>query len=133
LRRRPLPRPHRQRSNATAPHESGQLNQHEQKRREHREKRKSLYDAVVAAHRRGLSRRAIANQLGLNRTTVRRYLRAAEFPERAPRHARPDLNSTPTETIWKSVGQKAATMPHSFVVSCDATVIKPETGGVLVN
>jgi transposase len=72
---------------------SEMLNQHERKRQQHREKRKVLFEAVIAAHQRGLTKRAIANELKITRTTVGRYLRAKEFPERAPRQRRSELDS----------------------------------------
>jgi transposase len=72
---------------------SEMLNQHEQERQQHREKRKVLFDAVIAAYQRGLTKRAIANELKITRMTVRRYLRAKEFPERAPRQRRSELDS----------------------------------------
>jgi transposase len=69
------------------------LNRHEQQRWEHREKRKALFESVRAEYQRGLTKRAIARKLGITRTTVRRFLRAAEFPERAPRQHRSQLDS----------------------------------------
>ncbi len=47
--------------------------------------RLALYEEVRALHTQGWPIRAIGRQLGLNRNTVRVYLRAAEFPERQPR------------------------------------------------
>jgi len=70
-----------------------QLSWHEQQHRQRREKRKALFEAVTAAYQRGLTKRAIAREFGITRTTVRRYLKAAEFPERAPRQRRPELDS----------------------------------------
>jgi transposase len=64
------------------------LNRHEQLRHQRREKRKALFEAVRAAHQRGLTKRAIARDIGITRTTVRRLLKAEEFPERAPRQQR---------------------------------------------
>ena len=49
------------------------------------------YDAVIALHREGHSHAAISRQTGLGRRTVRRYLRAGAFPERAAGPARPTL------------------------------------------
>jgi transposase len=40
------------------------------------------YQQVMELHQRGTSKRAIALQLGLNRKTVRYWLRAGQFPER---------------------------------------------------
>jgi transposase len=43
------------------------------------------YSQVLALHQQGISHRLIAKRLGINRETVGRYLRAGQFPERAPR------------------------------------------------
>ena len=45
----------------------------------------------LAAHKRGLTQRAIAQEFGLSRKTVRRFLQATEFPEQAPRRRRTGL------------------------------------------
>ena len=49
---------------------------------ERRQRRFGRYQQVVALRQRGISQRAIAVQLGMNRTTVRHWLRAGQFPER---------------------------------------------------
>lgn len=69
------------------------LNRHEQQRLERREKRKALFERVRAAYQRGLTKRAIARELRITRTTVRRFLRTGEFLERAPRQQRSELDS----------------------------------------
>ena len=46
---------------------------------------------MLAAHKRGLTQRAIAQEFGLSRKTVRRFLQATEFPEQAPRRRRTGL------------------------------------------
>jgi transposase len=56
-----------------------------------REKRKEQYEAIKAAQQSGLNKSAIAQQFGVSRTTVRRLLKAEEFPERAPRRRRTAL------------------------------------------
>jgi len=43
------------------------------------------YQQVIELHRQGVSQRAIAKRVGINRETVGRYIRAGRFPERAPR------------------------------------------------
>lgn len=48
-------------------------------------RREALYEQVLELHRQGLSRRNIASRLGLDRSTVRRYLEVGSFPERANR------------------------------------------------
>lgn len=50
-----------------------------------RVRRLAQYEAVVALHQQGLSLTAIAAQVGLCRPTVRGWVRAGQFPERAPR------------------------------------------------
>lgn len=68
-------------------------NQHQQEYQPSQEKQKARFDAVIAAYREGATLRAIARKLGLSRTTVRRYVRAKEFLERAPRRQRSELDS----------------------------------------
>lgn len=50
-----------------------------------RQRRERLYDQVQALHREGLSGRAIAEQLGIHRSTVKRFVEAGTFPGRAGR------------------------------------------------
>ena len=54
---------------------------HERERQLRREKRKQRYDEVLKLHGQGVSQVAIATLVGLDRDTVRRYLRAPSFPE----------------------------------------------------
>ncbi len=56
-----------------------------------RDRRLARYAHVVALHDAGLSQVAICTQVGISRKTVRRYLRAGSFPERARPHRRPRL------------------------------------------
>lgn len=49
---------------------------------EHRQRRWELYEKAMQLHREGNSQRAIAQALQIQRKTVRRWLRASEFPER---------------------------------------------------
>ena len=76
-----------------APEAAIKLSQLEQKRQHSREKRRALFEAVRAAHQRGVTKGAIAREFGITRLTIRRYLRAKEFPERAPRQRRSELDS----------------------------------------
>jgi transposase len=48
-------------------------------------RRRERYEQVIELRRQGVSQRAIGQRLGLNRETVRRYVRAGAFPERATR------------------------------------------------
>jgi transposase len=63
----------------------------QQGREERRAQRLARYDAVIALHQEGHSHAAISRQTGLGRRTVRRYLRAGAFPERAEAPARPTM------------------------------------------
>lgn len=77
----------------TAAPDPAKLNQHQQQSQQRRERRKERFEAVRAAHQRGLTQRAIAREFGLTRKTVRRFLQATEFPEQAPRRRRTALAS----------------------------------------
>ncbi len=70
--------------------------------RERRERRLERYQQVMELHRNGHSGRAIASQLGLNRKTVRYWLRAGRFPERhiTPRHSAVDRWLSYLEKRW---------------------------------
>jgi transposase len=51
---------------------------------EHRQKRYARYCEVMESHRQGVSERGIARALSINRATVRKFIGAGTFPERAP-------------------------------------------------
>src|SRR5215213_10071816 len=51
---------------------------------ERRQKRYARYRDVMELHRQGVSERGIARALSINRATVRKFIGAATFPERAP-------------------------------------------------
>ncbi len=63
----------------------------EQRQQEARERRLARYQAVLDLHEQGAKSRAIARQLGLSRSTVRRYLKAGGFPERSKRGGQSSL------------------------------------------
>jgi transposase len=56
-----------------------------------RARRLASYEHVCVLRQAGLSVRAIAQQVGLNRATVQKYLAAPAFPERQPRRPRPSV------------------------------------------
>jgi transposase len=68
-----------------------------------REQRKARYEQVRALAAQGVNQRAIAHQLRISRTTIRKFVKAENFPEMAP-HSR-DSGLTPFEpylhTRWK--------------------------------
>src|SRR5215831_9697856 len=54
-----------------------------------RQRRLERYQQVIELHSQGCSQKAISQQLGIERKTIRRWLRAGQFPERKPPHRRP--------------------------------------------
>lgn len=64
------------------------LTRHEHAHQECRDRRLARYEEVLALHGQGHSLRAIARQMGLSPTTVRRYVHAEGFPECQPRRRR---------------------------------------------
>jgi len=70
--------------------------------RERRQGRFERYQQVIELYQRGTSLRAIASQLGLNRETVRCWLRAGQLPERqvTPRHSSVDRWLSYLEKRW---------------------------------
>jgi transposase len=63
----------------------------QQDREARRARRQTRYDEVIALHEHGHSQNQIACALGMGRHTIRRFLRAAGFPERAVPQPRPNL------------------------------------------
>jgi transposase len=61
----------------------------EEHQQRQRGKRQGRYQAAVALHEQGMSKRKIAKTLGLARGTVNRFVQADSFPEIAQRQARP--------------------------------------------
>jgi transposase len=62
---------------------------YEQQKEVRRQRRLDRYNQVVELHRRGMSQNDISRTLDLERKTVRRFLRAGQFPERAHARRRP--------------------------------------------
>jgi transposase len=54
-----------------------------------RQRRLERYEQVIALFQSGQSQAAISRTLGMERKTIRRWLRRGEFPERKPPHRRP--------------------------------------------
>jgi len=54
-----------------------------------RQRRVDRYNEVVDLHRKGMSQQAISLTLHIQRKTVRRFVRAGQYPERATPHRRP--------------------------------------------
>lgn len=79
------PPPSPQANETPPPPSSPSLTQAQQKRQATRDRRLARYQAVLELQQQGLSRRAMARQLGLGSRTVQRYLDAGTFPEMAHR------------------------------------------------
>jgi len=75
---------------------------YQQLSRERRQRRFERYQQVIALRQRGLAQRAIAIQLGMERKTVRHWLRAGQFPERqiTPRRSSVDRWLSYLEQRW---------------------------------
>ena len=63
----------------------------EQIRQNRRARRLSRYDEIIRLQAEGHSLRSIAQQMGMGRRTIRRYVRSGSFPEIARRKKRPSL------------------------------------------
>ena len=60
-----------------------------QEREDRRQRRVNRYNEVVGLYHKGMSQQEISRTLHLERKTIRRFLRAGQFPERATPHRRP--------------------------------------------
>jgi transposase len=87
----------------TEPLPAKPLSRHRRLIEQNRERRMERYQTVTALFKRGVSQREIARQYGLNRTTVRRFIRAQEFPERKARYYTSilDPHRNYLETRWR--------------------------------
>jgi transposase len=61
----------------------------EQVREDRRQHRFDRYNEVVALYHKGMSQQEISRTLHMERKTIRRFLRAGQFPERAKPHRKP--------------------------------------------
>jgi transposase len=61
----------------------------EQRKGERRQRRMERYNRLIELHRQGMSQYDISRTLDLARKTVRRFLRAGHFPDRAQPRRRP--------------------------------------------
>ncbi len=59
------------------------------RQQQRRQQRFDRYERVVELYKQGYSQRAIGNELGIGRKTVRRWLRSGQFPERKPPQRKP--------------------------------------------
>jgi len=68
----------------------------ETRKQQRRQRRLGRYEQVVQLHREGHSQKAISQALEIQRKTVRRWLRAGQFPERK----RPDHSDNNRHENW---------------------------------
>jgi transposase len=89
-----------------------------------RQNRYERYLKVIELHRQGLSERAIARTLTINRATVRKFLRSDGFPERASNKRRGSILDAYTYRMYTTDGPRAATTPTNSGVSYRPAVTK---------
>jgi transposase len=84
-----------------------------------RQRRLERYQQVMALFRAGRSQRDIGRELGMNRKTVRRWLRRGEFPERKPPHRVPAKVTEFADYLeqrWKEGCHNASRLYHEIRV-----------------
>jgi transposase len=78
-------------SRPAAPAAANHPTRQNQLKQARRSRRLERYEAVLALDKLGLSRRAIGRELGISRNTVKRFLQAGDFPERAEGRPKPTI------------------------------------------
>lgn len=82
-----------------------------------RQRRLERYEQVVSMFRSGQSQAAISRALGIERKTIRRWLRRGEFPERKPPHRRPSKVSQYADYLqqrWNEGCHNASRLYHEI-------------------
>ena len=79
----PAPAPEQQAIEVPLPSER-RTTVEEQRKQQRRQRRQERYERVIELHRLGHTQRAISLEVGIQRKTIRRWLRAGQFPERKP-------------------------------------------------
>jgi transposase len=92
------------------------LTQAEQVKQSNRAGRRQRYERVIELRRQGLSLRAIARELGMHRGTIRRFVCAGRFPERATRqyHRRTDPLEDELRRRWEAGCHNAAQLTREL-------------------
>lgn len=92
------------------------LTRAEQIKQANRNRRLERYQCIVELHRQGHSLRSIARQLGVDRRTVRRFVHAGRFPERAtpPSHRRVDSVIDKLQHRWDAGCHNAAQLTREL-------------------
>jgi hypothetical protein len=80
---------------------------------ERRQKRYARYREVMELHRQGISERAIARALSINRATLRKFIGAGTRSPSAPHIRELAASSSPIFLTSTAVGQKGAKTPYS--------------------
>jgi len=81
-----------------------------QRKQQRRQRRHERYERVMELHRLGHTLRAISVEVGIERKTIRRWLRAGQFPERKPvtgRHSHVREFDDYLQQRWKEGCQNA--------------------------
>jgi transposase len=88
---------------AARPHTSPVLTQAVRAKQQNRERRHARYESVMALARRGVAKKQIARELGLDCRTVRRWIGSGVFPERIPVHRRSsvDVHAVYLDMRWR--------------------------------
>ena len=85
------------------PNATSSLPRRQQQQQQRRARRLERFERVRELHSQGVTFLAIAHRLGINRNTVRRFVRAATFPERAskPSHSKIDAWTEFLQRRWE--------------------------------
>ena len=89
----------------------------EQSSQERRQRRLERYNEVVSLHKQGMSQIEIGRMLHMERKTIRRFLRAGQFPERAKPHRKPPSATAFQEYLtrrWAEGCHNAAQLWHEI-------------------
>ncbi len=81
-----------------------QLTKSEREQERRRAQRQARYDKVRELHAAGMSRRAIARHLGMSIHTVRTFVSADQFPERATKRKMPSKLGPLPALLARAVG-----------------------------
>jgi transposase len=91
---------------------------YQERQQQRRARRLARFEQVRDLHQRGVSLRTIAHQLGMHRGTVRRFVRAETFPERAsrPSYRRTDAWTECLRRRWEEGCHNAARLTEELRV-----------------
>ena len=88
-----------------------------QRKQQRRQRRHERYERVMELHRLGHTQRAISVEVGIERKTIRRWLRAGQFTERKPvtgRHSHVREFDDYLQQRWKEGCQNATRLFHEI-------------------